>query len=704
MTSPDQESLLTDLGRLTLGLLLLSSAAGVGLAQEPPELPRICWQRITAPPAAAARLPEWSPGLTLATDGAHPPAPLEAARGRRELTVYGDSPQLFVRWPDGGLLQIWARHRAAGVRRMTARLADGVPESCALAGEIGAVMLTVEAVSEGAGRSRSCVAWSLAAGPPATDARWPVSCVPVAAPDLVGMPLDRARELLEKSRLRAGQITRRPAAEAPDRVVGQSPAPAASLITGQAVDLVVAATDSVVVPDLRGLTPGDARSRLERLGVIETGEGRQARRRLLLQDEAALVRPRFGDYRVAAQRPAAGREVAVPGVLEVELRLRLPDLRGRPAAEAARWLCDRGLEARPAGCAAAPDPAAQASPVVVEHRPGAGELVAEGAVVTIVSRLETAGATPPGPLTVPDLIGRSPAAARRLLDALGLRLERRTPAVATGAAEEVIGQQPGPGDPAVVPTVLVDVGVRVPDIENATVSEAEELLRPAGLTLRLLDPGVTVDDWRREAPPHRLRAQVPGPGAVVDAGDPRAASVAAELHVRVPEVVGQPLARAVATLKRAAFEVRTQKLPGAEGTPCPPRAGGSGEAGRRANAAILCVLAQTPAFDPGRYLRLGAPVTLGLGQGDVADPPDHDWFWFWFWSLVVLALLAALLTSRLRARTKRVRPRGVVDFGTQAARPKPGGIAPPAISLRPRLEAGRQSIRVRDREKGQEDV
>jgi len=122
----------------------------------------------------------------------------------------------------------------------------------------------------------------------------------VPVPDLIGLDGGLAQRLLKSAGLSVAAIESVPTATTPGVVVVTRPSAGASLPTGGGVRLVVSkGAPSVTVPDLLSLSLGDARQRLEEVGLVLGVATRRTS-----QDGLPGT--------VMAQRPAAGT-LAVPG-------------------------------------------------------------------------------------------------------------------------------------------------------------------------------------------------------------------------------------------------------------------------------------------------------------------------------------------------------------------------------------------------------
>lgn len=147
---------------------------------------------------------------------------------------------------------------------------------------------------------RTEVAITLSTGPPQ---------VPV--PDLVGLEGGFAARLLATAGLTVAAVESVPTASAPGVVVVTRPAAGTTLPTGSGVRLVVSeGAATVQIPDLLGLSLGDARQKLEGAGLVLG----VATRRTTTEGNPGTV---------LAQRPAAGT-LAVPGAAVDVVLIRRP--------------------------------------------------------------------------------------------------------------------------------------------------------------------------------------------------------------------------------------------------------------------------------------------------------------------------------------------------------------------------------------------
>ncbi len=201
--------------------------------------------------------------------------------------------------------------------------------------------------------------------------------VPRTVPDLVGVTADEAREGATAARLSIGSVTEVNDEEVEAGVVlmatidGQPAEVGAEYPTGTTIDLVVSAGPAPrTVPDLVGLTPGEAQQALDPLGLLlGTGEA---------------FSESVPEGRIIDMTPSGGAEVARGSTISVTVSLGLPlitipDLAGQPVLDAVNQLSELGFTVRIEG-------AAEAN--VLGTRPQAGNQARLGDTVTIVSTQE----------------------------------------------------------------------------------------------------------------------------------------------------------------------------------------------------------------------------------------------------------------------------------------------------------------------------
>jgi beta-lactam-binding protein with PASTA domain/predicted Ser/Thr protein kinase len=264
------------------------------------------------------------------------------------------------------------------------------------------------------------------AAPPAT----------VRVPALVNLTEDAARQALTDAGLAVGDVTTQVTID-PNQVgtvLTSTPAAGAELDEGSPVALVVGvAPDNITVPDIIGLDEQRARDALTSAGF--TGN-------VNTRDEDSLA----DEGSVASVNPAVGQTAVPHATITLGLStgtIDLPDVTGRPEAEARSTLTDAGFTDVQISTEQinAPEPVG----TVVATTPGAGSPASAGTRIV----LQVSGGV--GTITVPDVRGQSPAAAEANLRAVGFsNIQFRDSAVLDPdvGGGQVISTEPPANSPA----------------------------------------------------------------------------------------------------------------------------------------------------------------------------------------------------------------------------------------------------------------
>jgi eukaryotic-like serine/threonine-protein kinase len=226
-----------------------------------------------------------------------------------------------------------------------------------------------------------------------------------------------------------------------------------------------------VVPDVAGVSAQVAENRLAADGLAATSTP-------VFDEEAP-------EGTVVGTRPAAAEQVHKNGTVTLLVSagpelFDVPDVRERPPEEAAALLEEVGLRL---GETSGSFSAQVEEGLVVASEPGAGQSVRAGTAVDVtVSR-------GPQPVAVPDVTGSDLDAARRLLEAAGLRLgdtsQRYDDDVPPG---DVLAQDPAEGElrPGSTVDVTVSQGpqpVAVPDVFESRFDDAVAELEGLGFVV-----------------------------------------------------------------------------------------------------------------------------------------------------------------------------------------------------------------------------
>lgn len=188
------------------------------------------------------------------------------------------------------------------------------------------------------------------------------------APDVVGLLLPRAEEVLRGAGVALGTITGEKSDVPEMTVVSQSPLPGEPVSTA-GVNLTVSESSTVPVPSLIGRTEAEAVAEIEKVGLqvgsIETAlEGRGAVGRVLEQSpDPGFPAPRNSPIRLVVKQDG----VRVPNVIGQTLEAASPKLVQSGLSFQTGWVVDKR---RPKG-------------TIVRLDPGANQMVPRGSTVRV---------------------------------------------------------------------------------------------------------------------------------------------------------------------------------------------------------------------------------------------------------------------------------------------------------------------------------
>lgn len=159
----------------------------------------------------------------------------------------------------------------------------------------------------------------------------------VKVPELAGEPLAEARQRLTKLGLVPGEVTRAFSYDVPrGAVIRTDPGPGAQRRPNDAVDLVVSRGVAVLVPDLRGQTPGQARETLAEYGL----RAKFAKKRVHSEEDRGTVARQSVEPRSRAGRG----ETLVLTLSKGPEMVEVPDVDGMGRDEATETLEEAGFE------------------------------------------------------------------------------------------------------------------------------------------------------------------------------------------------------------------------------------------------------------------------------------------------------------------------------------------------------------------------
>lgn len=312
----------------------------------------------------------------------------------------------------------------------------------------------------------------------------------LAMPYLIGQEINVARNnaVVVRAQLRVETEARFDPNARPNTVIVQSPPPRAALTIGQTIRLVIADVGTTV-PDVTGIPLEQARPLLRRarlsVGAVK-----------LKPDNAA-------PGTVIAQSPAVGTRVANNRPIELtvatEMKISVPEVR-RHTEQAARRLIE-GVGLRVVRQEIVNN--TKTPGLVDEQKPAPGTSVSKQSEVTIfVNKLEE--------VVVPDVVGKSLAAATQTIQAKKFKVATRTQVDNTRSENTVINQNPSAGRAAtfgstVTLTLAIAQKVAVPDVVGRRVKEARQILTDNDLRMQ----GDAPDDALVERQSPSARAMIP---------------------------------------------------------------------------------------------------------------------------------------------------------------------------------------------------
>jgi beta-lactam-binding protein with PASTA domain len=405
----------------------------------------------------------------------------------------------------------------------------------------------------------------------------PPTGVPV--PLLRGNDETGARGALERAGLVMGEITQRPSDQPTGSVVEQSPTAGTIVKRGSPVQVWLATTLPVTVPDLRGQDRATAADTLTR-----------ARLRLGETADRPSDRPAGT---VVEQTPAPGTNVRPGSAVQVWLAgapmATVPDLRGMDRASAYDTLTAARLQLGQM----VDRPSDRTTGTIVEQTPTAGNVVRTGTAVHVWLAV-------PQPVKVPDVRGMDRTMAFDTLTSARLRLGEVADRQSDRAAGTIVEQTPTPGTvvragSAVQVWLAVATTLTVPDVRGRDRSAAAQVLTTSRLRLG------EVADRPSDRPAGTIVEQTPAPGTAVPPGTAVQVWQAVPLTVTVPDVRGKDRAAAAQVLTTARLrlgEIADRPSERTQGT----------------------VLEQAPA--PGSAVRPGSSVQVWLAVPPPATVPD----------------------------------------------------------------------------------
>ena len=320
----------------------------------------------------------------------------------------------------------------------------------------------------------------------------------VILPDLAGMTEADAREALAGSDLAGGTLEYRESAAEAGLVLEQWPAAGQPVEVGSAVALVIAAVETVEIPNLVGLPVDGARQVLGALRLVVGSETRQQSR---VDAEGTVI----------AQEPLAAARFAVGSPVDLVVAepalIRVPEIVGLAIDDVDGALTAAGLVPGPVE----PSFSLTAGGAVLAQAPPAGSVVPVGTTVAVRvsrNRVTWAGPLAAGLLAAAVLAGRARRRRRHRAVPPAPTPPSSTPLV---HAEPPIAAEPGAAiEPALAtaPAIMAAPAVNVRAMPDAGRQEVAPGARPAsGVVVRCrlqidggtqrIEAGGTADNWGR---------------------------------------------------------------------------------------------------------------------------------------------------------------------------------------------------------------
>ena len=325
----------------------------------------------------------------------------------------------------------------------------------------------------------------------------------VPLPDLAGMTEADAVDALERADLAGGSLEYRESAVEAGLVLEQWPAAGQPVEIGSAVDLVIAAVETVEIPNLVGLPVDGAR---QVLGALRLAVGSETRQQSREDAEGTVI----------AQDPPAAARFAVGSSVDLVVAepalVRVPEIVGLAVDDVDGALTTTGLLAGPVE----PRFSLAAGGAVLAQEPAAGAVVPVGTTVAVQvarARVTWAGPLGAGLLAVAVLVGRTRRGRRRRAAPPAPPPPSSTPLVhAEPRLEEPAAAVPlaVSTDPAtaVAPASMAVPAVNVQAAQDAGTQAVAPGARPAsGIVVRCrlkidggaqrIEVGATADNWGR---------------------------------------------------------------------------------------------------------------------------------------------------------------------------------------------------------------
>ena len=277
------------------------------------------------------------------------------------------------------------------------------------------------------------------------EARSPVAltvAATVVVPDVRRSLLNEAQQAISQNRLTVGSVTTRISTVRQDEVLSQTPAPNSVVVEGTAVNLVIARTQQVQVPNVLSQQQGNAEQMITNA-------------RLAVGQVTKRESPRAAGT-VLDQNPRAGTMVNIGSQVSLVIAepetVVVPDLRNKTQGNAEQQIASVRLVVGQVTTQESP----RAIGTVLDQNPSAGTRVNVGSPVSFVTAV-------PETVPVPDLRNRTQGNAEQAIVNARLVVGQVTTQQVTVAAGTVLSQNPAAGTRVTVgSSVNFAVAVAVP--------------------------------------------------------------------------------------------------------------------------------------------------------------------------------------------------------------------------------------------------
>jgi beta-lactam-binding protein with PASTA domain len=365
----------------------------------------------------------------------------------------------------------------------------------------------------------------------------------VVVPDVAGLPLDEARELLREEGFAVSVESRDSDSIQEDTVISMQPRAGSRAAPGSRVTLSVSTgpeeVERVRVPNVIGFSLDDAAQTLEEAGLFLSGS----------RDEESDAE----EGSVIDADPRVGMEVEVGTgvylVLAIPVPVQtvdVPDLIGWQLDDATDELFANDLALnREIG-----EESSEAEGTVIGMQPAPGTEVAVGTAVTLYYAV-------PEPCFVPNVIGDPVESAADVLNNSGCLYAGEWIAIESNQPEgDVIDTDPGPDsqvEPGTAVTLYYAVPERcvVPDLIGLFEEEARQRIAEAGCTVRDV---FETEGYYPYDEPGMVADTAPSAGTEIDSGSGIDLYVASD-RVEVPDVTGNDVEKAKEILVDQRLEI-----------------------------------------------------------------------------------------------------------------------------------------------------